>query len=125
MASVLIAVAGEQNDVIKNCEKYLIAQDKWVALPPLKSARRWPGSMLMTSMKAFSFCGEITYSSHLNEVETTQIGYEDKWITLPLSSHFAKTLGLAGVQFQGKILVFGGTQWTSFNIHTERGRRFP
>ena len=45
------------------------------------------------------------------------MGLETKWSTLPLKNQIAKTLGLIGVQFEGRILVFGGTPWSSFNMY--------
>ena len=43
---------------------------------------------------------------------------EGKWKTLPLNENIAKTWHLAGVEFQGRIVVFGGVSCVSYNMYT-------
>ena len=64
------------------CEYYEINKNKWVVLPSLIRAWMYPAALLLSSKKAFCFCGS-TFRKGLNSIETIQIGLEEKWEELP------------------------------------------
>ena len=57
LPSLLIVLGGNNEKDLKICEKYFVNLNKWTGLPPLSTARQWPGSVLLESKRAFSFCG--------------------------------------------------------------------
>ena len=52
-----MAVGGWNGQDLMCTEKYITIVDSWKELPPLNIARRFPGTVLLQSMRAFSFCG--------------------------------------------------------------------
>ena len=57
LPSQLIAVGGWNQDDLNICEKYFVSRNKWVRFPPLNTARKWPGSIVLQCERAFCFCG--------------------------------------------------------------------
>ena len=85
LPSLLLSLGGWNEGQLTTCEKYLISSNKWKGLPGLSTARMRAGSVLLQSQKAFCFCG--TQEHHqLNSIESLQIGLEQDWRTLALSS---------------------------------------
>ena len=75
--SQLICLGGQNFEILKVCETYLINLDKWTALPQLNRARYLPGSVVLQSKKAFCFCG-IQETQEQNSIETLQLGNDKK-----------------------------------------------
>ena len=124
LSSWLIVLGGfNQDDNLSCCEQYQVASNKWGGLSCLNISRQWPGSILLKSMRAFCFCGNLGFGAILNWVETLQIESEAEWRLLPLEIKIAKTYHLAAASFHNKVLVFGGSNIASFNtlILSEEG----
>ena len=80
----------------------------------LNIARQWPGSVLLLKpQRAFCFCGTQGFKQDLNSIERL----DKDWKILPLDSKIAHTFFLAAVQFESKIVVFGGSTSASFNTY--------
>ena len=108
---------------MKVCEKYNVDKNKWSGLAPLNSAREWPGSILLKSLRAFCFCGSQGYAQRANSIESLETHKDREWRTLPLNDQMAKTYDLAATQYGNKIVLFGGDNHATFNtyIYSEEG----
>ena len=84
-----------------------MSTNKWAALPPLKTARIFPGSVLLESRRAFCVCGSKE-GVGLSSIESIEIEREAEWKTLPMNGKIIRTYNLAGVEFKQKIVLFGG-----------------
>ena len=81
---MLLAVGGENEESVGNCEKYSVTRNRWAVLPHLKTARQSAGTVLLPSLKAFCFCG-TRGQEELNLIETLQLEAQAEWKSLPLS----------------------------------------
>ena len=66
----LLALGGRNKIDLNNCEIYCLITNKWKAFSNLKTPRNLSGSVILSSMKAFSFCGFNQAHSILNSIET-------------------------------------------------------
>lgn len=82
--SILISVGGYNNNLLKTCHLYSLKSDKWVGLPPLNTPRFFPGSCLLQSVTAFSFCGGKERTTSLNSIETIHLRAHNSWRSLPV-----------------------------------------
>ena len=99
LPSELIALGGFNERDLKICEKYLVFSNKWKALPPLNTARQMPGSILLSSQKAFCFCGILEDSKKLNSIESLNTETDEKWKTFPPNNKIDLTFHLAAVEY--------------------------
>ena len=100
---------------IKTCEKYFVGLNKWVGLPLLNVARRWPGSVVLESKRVFCFCGTQGGKEHLNSIERIEMGGGGgEWKLLPLNGEVAHSFQLSVVPYFNDILVFGGHSQASY-----------
>ena len=118
LPSELIAIGGWNGDNLTACEKYIVNSNKWIELPSLNTARQWPGSILLSSKKAFCFCGSLAPNYYLNSVETVQTDNEVQWRTLPLNDKITKTYHLAAADYMNKLVLFGGASQASYHTLT-------
>ena len=80
---------------MKVYEKYNVDKNKWSGVAPLNSARHLLGSIVLTSMRAFCFCGARGYYTRVSSIETLETDLQCEWRTLPLNDKVAKTYSLA------------------------------
>ena len=73
----------------------------------MKRTRWLSGSAVLKSMKAFSFYGIGKDSLNMHTVERLQVDSEGRWRTISVLG-FKRSCQVAGVSFQGNIMVFGG-----------------
>ena len=109
LSSELIALGGYWCGILKVCEKYDVRANKWSGLPSLRTARQLPGSILLSSMRAFCFCGAQGSGTRLNSIESLQTNKDSKWKTLPLNRKIGKAFDLGAVKYGNKIVLFGGS----------------
>ena len=95
--SLLIALGGYDLEYLRTCERYGVDLNKWSGLPPLNTARYFPGSILLSSRRAFCFCG-FGSNKYLNSIEMLQSDKAEEWKTLPLSDEIARTCNLAAAE---------------------------
>lgn len=93
----LLGLGGGNERDLNNCEIYCLITNKWKVFSNLKTRRKASGSLILSSMKALSFCGFIEVDSILNSIKTIKIDTEEKWKTLPLQDKIAMTGHLAAV----------------------------
>ena len=70
-------------------------------MPPLNKARRNPGSILLSSQRAFCFCGEIGDFKKTNSIEKLEICVDKQWKLLPVDDRVVKICNLAAASFLG------------------------
>ena len=93
-------------------------RNKWAELPRLNVARQRPGSILLRSDRAFSFCGyDSVYFRSIEKLETTR----REWQILPINYEVWKTYNLAAVSYLNKIFLFGGESTCYMNEFSEEG----
>ena len=99
LPSQLIAVGGgtPKGDVLSTCESFSLSSSKWSVLPPLKTARKWPGTL--NSLKAFCFCGTNRYLKSMQCIESIQTDTQPEWKSLALCKDIGKIAHLAAVSF--------------------------
>ena len=93
----LIALGGSRSANLNVCERYFVSINKWTGLPSLNTARYWPGSTLLKSMRAFCFCGGLSPGTYMNSIESLQVDKEGEWKTLPLNEKIAHSVHLVGM----------------------------
>ncbi len=69
--------------------------------------RSTPGSVLLSSLKAYCFCGHDGLNQ-LNSIESLQLRNETEWVLLPLNNNLVSLNRVAAVAHDGKIILFGG-----------------
>ena len=106
LTSHLISLGGWRGRPLKASEKYKVGSNKWSHLPSLVAGRCFSGSILLKSMRAFTFCGSLG-SKQLNSIESIQVDCEAEWRTLPLNGKIANAYDIAAVSFKSMIVVFG------------------
>ena len=93
------------------CEKYCVQSNKWSELPGLKMIRCSPGSVLLSPMVAFCFCGRQYFKRNLNTIESIRIETDSEWKILALNDHVPNTNQIGVAQFEGKLMMFGGDEY--------------
>ena len=83
----------------------------------LNTARRFPGSILLKSKKAFCFCGHYALDDYLNSIESIQIDSNVNWKTLAIHARIAKTFHLAAASLFNSIVLFGGRRYKSLHMY--------
>ena len=73
----------------------------------------------MESQNAFCFCGKQASSS--NSIEGLHTGSEAEWKVLCVGNKLTKNIELTGVEFQSKIVVFGGESKRMLVLNEEGG----
>ena len=118
VSSQFIALGGLRfMQVLPICETYLVAANKWAPFPSLNEAWFLSGSVLLPGLRAFCFCGAATLQDRFNTVERIEVKCSNEWKTLPLNDNLAKTVLLACTQFQGELVLFGGTASVSYSTY--------
>lgn len=121
-----VAIGGFHGRRLKTSEMYMVAQNKWVVLPPLNTAVHFPGSALLESLRAFRFGGfeeECQLFSHM--IESLETEKDGKWKDIPLGGRIDRATNLAAAAYLEKIIVFGGSVQTrkrSLLILSEEGK---
>ena len=111
-----MGIGGFNEKVLNTAELFSTVTNEWSPLPRLNKARQSPGSCLLKSMKAFCFCGFNEFSN-INSIEIFSIGNDDKWSLLPIDSRVAATQQLVAVSYEESIIVFGGTQLSTYCMY--------
>ena len=110
LPSLLLAIAGLNEDSLSTCEQYSVILNQWSETPSLKTARQWPGSILLPSMRAFCFCG-LPETDETKPIESYQLKCDTEWKSLIFNEKITQAAQLVGVSFRNKILAFGGRKY--------------
>ena len=113
LPSSLTAIGGSNEESLKASEKYSVRKNKWEELPSLSTPWEWAGTVLLSSLRIFCFCGRNYDDILLNSIESLEAERDLEWKTLPLDDRVAQADDMAAAEFKGKIVVFGWTRDTT------------
>ncbi len=114
MGKHIFVVGGFRNGhLLKSCERYELAEDSWVYIPPLSSAKSNCGVCTFDERLLFAFAGYV-YRRDVADIEfldLLELGGTEKWTVLAptLRGHWEGMQNPGSLQISNAdILVFGG-----------------
>ncbi len=104
--------------VLKTVELYRVATNAWKGVAPLRQARGFPASCVLSTGKMFCFYGGKNIGEYVSSIESLQLGSEEKWHPVEVNPGIVPSFNMGALQYEGQVVLLGGSFFSSFNAYT-------